>query len=280
MSSIKKKLKNKIRSYIFGWKHYKKEYALMGISRMEIIRLFQLSNLKKGVVSTTLYNHPIHTFNNYFWYLHSIDELFIEEVYKCRFNTDTPVILDCGANIGLSVIYFKKLFPKARVTAFEPDNNLYNNILFNIDSFKLSDVEVVNKGVWKESTTLHFSAGGTLGGTIVENNSNLSNLISIETVRLREYLNTKIDFLKIDIEGAEYEVIKDIKDLLVNVDNLFLEYHSEGNSPQVLHVMLQWIQEAGFKYHIKNAWENQKYPFIEKGHPIFDMQLNIFCYRV
>ena len=47
-------------------------------------------------------------------------ELFGLEIYKFNSEKTEPFIIDCGANIGLSVIYFKKLFPKAKVIAFEP----------------------------------------------------------------------------------------------------------------------------------------------------------------
>src|SRR5690606_29753371 len=57
---------------------------------------------------------------NGFDLLHSLKEIFVEEVYKVQLRPN-PLIIDCGANIGLSVIYFKRHFPDARVIAFEPD---------------------------------------------------------------------------------------------------------------------------------------------------------------
>ena len=48
-------------------------------------------------------------------------ELFEHQIYKFKCDTETPYIIDCGANIGLSIIYFKLLFPKAEIIAFEPD---------------------------------------------------------------------------------------------------------------------------------------------------------------
>src|SRR6478672_5618518 len=52
--------------------------------------------------------------------MHGLNEIFIEEVYKQSLPPN-PYIIDCGANIGLSVIYLKQMFPDARIIAFEPD---------------------------------------------------------------------------------------------------------------------------------------------------------------
>jgi hypothetical protein len=45
------------------------------------------------------------------WHWHSLQEIFLEETYKFTSPKPDPVIIDCGANIGLSIIYFKKLYP-------------------------------------------------------------------------------------------------------------------------------------------------------------------------
>ena len=49
------------------------------------------------------------------------NELFADACYSFRAQTDSPLIFDCGSNIGLSILFFKKLYPKARVIGFEPD---------------------------------------------------------------------------------------------------------------------------------------------------------------
>src|SRR5688572_8635835 len=51
----------------------------------------------------------------------SYSEIFKRGIYRFETPSESPQIIDCGANIGLSVIYFKRLFPAARITAFEAD---------------------------------------------------------------------------------------------------------------------------------------------------------------
>jgi hypothetical protein len=102
----------------------------------------------------------------------------------------------------------------------------------------------------------------------------------VEVVRLRDLLHEEIDFLKIDIEGAEYEVLKDCRDKISNAKNVFIEFHGEADQPQQLHEMLLWMTEAGFRYNIKDAWNNQPHPFLKRKNKGRDLQLNLFFFKL
>lgn len=213
-----------------------------------------------------------------FWYLHSLNELFIEEVYKFKSDKENPRIIDCGSNLGFSIIYFKKLFPKANITGFEPDNDICTMAKYNLEKFDIDDVDLQQKAVWINNDPMIFAKLGSLSGHFVDKDAD--NTIRIESVRLKDYLHEKIDFLKIDIEGPEFEIIKDCSSSLKNVENIFVEYHSFAENPQMIGELLIYLKDAGFKIYIKEAWENMKNPFIEKKGPHFDLQLNIFGYRL
>jgi FkbM family methyltransferase len=218
-------------------------------------------------------------FSSPFWFLHSIDEIFIQEVYKFCSEKESPYIIDCGSNIGLSVIYFKTLFSKARVVAFEADPTVFDELRNNIGEYGYNDVSLVNAAVWTDNTTITFKSEGSVGGMINPTGTSETNDVQVPAIRLKEYLEEEIDFLKIDIEGAEYLVLKDCKALLSNVRNLFIEYHEEKLDAQKLHEILQWLDHAGFKYYIKEAWNNMTNPFTKKYNDHFHSQLNIFCFR-
>ncbi len=90
----------------------------------------------------------------------------------------------------------------------------------------------------------------------------------------------RIDFLKMDIEGAEWEVLKDCAEKLSNVQNFFLEYHGKVQDTSRLNDLLHIMNRNKFKVYIRNAADNLAYPFIEKNtSTIYDVQLNIFCYK-
>lgn len=207
-------------------------------------------------------------------------ELFIGEIYKFVSDSKSPYILDCGANIGLSVIYFKKLYPDARIIAFEPDEGVAKVFEENVKAFSLKDVELVQRGLWNKETVLSFSSEGADAGRIEQNNSNVD-LVEIRTISLKSYLQDRIvDFLKIDIEGAETIVLEDCKDLLRNVKNIFVEYHSFENAPQSLSLIFQILQDAGFRIHITAPGLSSPQPLMERViYMGMDMQINIYGFR-
>ena len=102
---------------------------------------------------------------------------------------------------------------------------------------------------------------------------------AFSATRLKDYLSEPIDFLKLDIEGAEREVLLDCAGSLTNVDHLFVEYHGYPGEQQGLADILRVIQAAGFRYHIKDAYLVE-HPFVEArrdGH--MPLQLNIFAHK-
>lgn len=218
------------------------------------------------------------TFSNPFWFLHSLEEIFVDEVYKFEPSKDKMLILDCGANVGLSVVYLKNQFPNAEIIAFEPDRKVFSQLKSNIENFGFQDVKLVNAATWINEGKLNFAAEGSVGGRISDIQEVISN--EVDAVRLRDYIaNNKVFFLKIDIEGAEYDVLKDCKDVLGNVENLFIEFHNRNNEDNTLDEILTWAREAGFTTYIKEAWNNMPFPFTKKDIGGYHLQLNIFCYR-
>lgn len=261
---------------------YSSRLSLLGIPKGERKKLYKQMNVHVAEMNTVLFHKNI-AITSPFWYLHSLQELFVDEVYKFNSKTDKPYILDCGANIGLSAIYFKRVYPASRITAFEPDAQLCNIALKNLSSFGYDDIEIVQKAVWVADESLNFKADGQLGGRLNNNEDTVDSgaTFKVEATRLKNYLFEKVDFLKIDIEGAEYDVLKDCANDLKNVENLFVEYHGEAsNKEQTLAEILNIISNAGFRYYIKEAWDNLPNPFMRYNYnPLYDLQLNIFAYK-
>jgi FkbM family methyltransferase len=210
-------------------------------------------------------------------YLHGLKEIFLEGVYL----QDLPAnahILDCGAHIGLSIIYLKNICPTAKITAFEPDIENFKLLEKNIKSHHLDNVNLLQKAVWNENTTINFRQEGNMSSRIVDSLS--SNTLSVQAVRLRDYIGDNIEFLKLDIEGAEYRVLRDIKDTLSRVSKLFIEYHGSFDQNEELIEIFEMVNKAGYKFYIKEAANNFSHPFLRNhANPDYDIQLNIFCFR-
>ena len=202
--------------------------------------------------------------------------VFIDEIYFQHLGP-SPLILDCGANIGLSVIYLKKLFPEARIVAFEPDEQNFGLLEKNVASFGFSKVELRQEAVWTENTNITFSASGTLGSKIESGVNKYTT--TVKATRLKDFLQDPVDFLKLDIEGAEYTVLKDAAEKIRAAKNIFIEYHGNFEQNEELTEIFELLIQNGFHYYIKEAAPVYRTPFSRNNPTTFDLQLNIFCFQ-
>ena len=212
--------------------------------------------------------------------LHSLKEIFVDEIYNIDFTTKDPFIIDCGSNIGLAIIYLKSRYPAAKIIAFEPDKSNFELLQKNVLHNSWSNIDLHNKAIWKEDGILSFKTEGTLGSKIEEGSTD-ENIQKVTAVRLKNLLTRKVDFLKIDIEGAEYEVLKDCADSLFNVTHLFIEFHGYFDKMFQLTEIFEIVKKNGFAFYIKEADAVYKTPFSRSEKKVnYDLQLNIFCFRV
>jgi FkbM family methyltransferase len=209
--------------------------------------------------------------------LHMYWEIIEQQIYRFEARGRAPYIIDGGANIGLSVYYFKQLYPAARVVAFEPDETLFAVLERNVRRWGFQHVELVRRALWSAETTLAFRADGALGGRVTEAGGGAE--VSVQTARLRDYLDRDVDLLKLDIEGAETEVLLDCADLLPRAEHVFVEYHSFAESEQTLHVVMNVLAGAGFRLHVQPQFCSER-PFVRRElNDGMDLQLNIFAFR-
>ncbi|MBA4056612.1 MAG: FkbM family methyltransferase [Marivirga sp.] len=209
--------------------------------------------------------------------LFTYKEIFKESIYKFTPTSRRPFIIDAGANIGLSVLYFKQLIPDAKILAFEPDGKIFSVLGDNVKEFGLNDVTLVNKGLWNDDQNLRFHSEGADAGRI----SDASDAVNVIAVtRLSTYLTETVDLLKIDIEGAETVVLQECKDYLHHVRNIFVEYHSFVGQEQSLPELLSILKQSGFRVNINAPGLVSKNPFIKvNAYNGMDMQLNIYGVR-
>ena len=84
-------------------------------------------------------------------FLGSYHDILGRQVYRFASNRERPAVLDCGANIGLATLYWKQLYPAARVIAFEPDPEIFTALAWNCSEWQVADVQLVNSAVWTRS---------------------------------------------------------------------------------------------------------------------------------
>lgn len=206
-------------------------------------------------------------------------DIFADENYKFQTKTSSPVIYDCGANIGLSCLYFKRLYPSSAIKAFEVDPGIAQVLSNNMNRNNISGVEVINKAVWTNNNGIEIVLEGADAASIYAKGKKTH----IESVSLKEMIEAEssIDMLKMDIEGAEIDIIRDCRNSLNNIKNIFIEYHSFITDKQYLNEILEILKENNFRYFIRQAADRQQ-PFINrrnKNFPEVDLQLNIYAYK-
>lgn len=210
--------------------------------------------------------------------LHTYKEIFGRDIYNFKADREIPLVIDCGSNIGISVLYFHSIHPKAEIIAFEPDENNFELLNKNINAATIQHCQPHQAAIWTHNGTISFDATESEASHISENKDGKQ----VKCVRLADILaqHEHVDFLKIDIEGAEYEVMKDCAKLLSHVQNMFLEYHGKTNETYKLNELLQIVRENGFSVYIQNAADTLEQPFVNKttSGP-YDVQLNLFCYK-
>ena len=216
-------------------------------------------------------------FRNPFEFLVTFQEIFTEGIYNCTLSQD-PYIIDCGANIGISTMYFKYAYPGSRIISFEPDETNFEILKLNLETNNLQDIQIRKEAVWKEDTKLNFSNDANMASKIEMLDAKNSNIV--DAISLDKFIDRKVDFLKMDIEGAEYEVMKSIKEKLNLIENMFIEYHGRFEQINELLEILEMIKKGGLKFYIKEATSVYDKPFLRTGTPNgYDIQLNIFCFR-
>ncbi len=171
--------------------------------------------------------------------------------------TATPFILDCGANIGLSVLYFKKLYPQAKIIAFEPNPETFKLLEINVQQNNLQDVQLINAAVSDSLTELEFYVNDddypwSLSDTCVKDTYGGPagwKTIKVPAVKLSAYIKQHVDLLKLDIEGMEETVLKEIEDQLDKIEEIRLEFHThKANTINDLDRTLALLNKQGFKY--------------------------------
>lgn len=244
------------------------------MARSELERIRRQPRYTHGM--TRLFRKPFkYVDSSSYYFLH--EEIFKQEVYRFNTYNPNPRIIDGGANIGMSLIYFKKRFPNARITAFEADPEIAQICNDNLASQSIRDVELHSHALWSHETELSFHREGADGGKLDVSGDKC---MRVSSVPLARYIDGPVDFLKLDIEGAEWEVLKGCKDHLYSVDKLFVEYHSFSNQPQVLPELLDLIRSSGFRIFITTPSTFSPSPLTEiKSYGGFDMVLNIFGTR-
>jgi len=149
------------------------------------------------------------------------NDIWVDKAYA-PIGGNPAVIVDAGGHIGLAAAYFATRYPHAQIYVIEPDDANFAMLTRNTEQFP--NVHRIKAGLWGEHESLHISnpdaspwafslrAGGDIEGVTVPDVLEMSG-------------RHRIDLLKMDIEGAEIEVLNSAKAWIHHVDALAIELH-------------------------------------------------------
>ena len=153
------------------------------------------------------------SFFNYSSLVFQYKEIFVHSEYHFRTDKKDPLIIDCGSNVGIAILFFKSLYPESRIIGFEPDKRTFQTLERNVKINKLHNVQVHNKAVSDKNEEIDFYydpdvPGSECMSTIKERMPKQSRKTT--SVMLSEYISSEVDFLKLDVEGSETAVIHEL----------------------------------------------------------------------
>jgi FkbM family methyltransferase len=158
------------------------------------------------------------------------EEIFIYQVYQFKTSMQSPLIIDCGSNIGISILYFKKLYPDCRILAFEPDHETFVLLDKNIKLNNLVGVTLYNFALsdFNGDALLYknHQDQGSLNSTLIKSESKPF-YESVTARKLSDFIKEEIDLIKIDVEGGETNIIDDLisNSKIKLVKEIILEFH-------------------------------------------------------
>lgn len=239
----------------------------IGLQR-EIIRAYRRLGLPISANQIDLLGYKIN-FMGESTFRFLFDEIYMEASYFFQASDDHPLIFDCGSNIGMSILFFKKLYPNAHIVAFEPDSTTFEILRRNVDQNRLSNVSLHQIALSNRVADVEFfrdaspTSSSLVMSTLQQRHRGPSVIVSARC--LSEFISSEIDLLKIDVEGAELEIMADLANTgkLRLASRLHLEYHHHvDRSVDKLSWMLQLLEENGFGYqlraHTLSPWPSER----------------------
>jgi len=166
-------------------------------------------------------------------------------IYDFTTTSTRPRIIDGGANIGMSILRFRQRHPGCHITAFEPDAGIAALCERNLQANGITDVDLRVAALGIASGTAMFSADQGSGGRVTQEGDRV---VTVET--LSSHLDQMADFVKLNIEGGECEVLEEVERAgrLGNISQMVVEYHGWPDRPPRLGQLLSLLERNGFRY--------------------------------
>lgn len=214
------------------------------------LAVFGLRNFRKG--------HLLHLRNGtHFEVFHfmealTINEIFGENDYRLKEGRSTHTIIDIGANIGTFSIFAALKNPGAKVIAYEPSKKTFHQFCENISLNKLEEnIFPKKQAIGGKNGKLKLYDSGISGQKSIYRTRGEGKYESVEVITLKDVFSKNrinvCDFMKIDCEGAEYDILMNTpKDLFKKIRKISLEFHEIKPDQDHSH-LTAFLKGVGYK---------------------------------
>jgi len=205
-------------------------HGLLGIiknkqfkTKTKLILLFDYFNLLLKLVKATLlktkYNfvkirafNLILYFDSIYTFFYVFNEIFCMVVYPPIKNV--KLYIDVGANIGISILWNRLFNPNCSVLAFEPNAKYFEYLKKNLKINNIKGVKIYPLCISNKTGNAKFYLINdiiqSLNSGLILNRNLPHKIIDVRTDRLSRYINQSVSLLKMDVEGAEYDILEDL----------------------------------------------------------------------
>jgi len=158
------------------------------------------------------------------------EEIIVNSEYYFEPSSPPQVIIDAGANIGLTSVYYANKFPDAKIIAIEPEETNFEMLKRNTDHYP--NIFPIQGALWREEAVLNLSNPGTGNWGYQTNEQQACETteggkipgMTVDKL-MEQYGCDFIDILKIDIEGSEKEVFETSAPWIDRVGAIIVELH-------------------------------------------------------
>jgi FkbM family methyltransferase len=192
----------------------------------------------------------------------------IEEYKKLNFDiNNNDVVVDVGAHIGLFTLYASQFCNKGKIYSFEPVKENYKLLLENVKSNNLKQVTTFNFAVSNSNDPIKLFINDDEAGHSMFYTSSQSLIVDSISLQ-RIFDDNHIDycnFLKLDCEGAEYEIIKTLPTTYFKkIDKIIIEYHLADSHPELLIELKEILITNNFEIHTKPSFLGMGFLYAKK----------------
>lgn len=198
-------------------------------------------------------SEPFSLRNNPYDYA-TFEEVLLREAYNIPLNYIPSTIIDAGANIGLTAIFFANRFSQSIIVALEPDTGNFEMLTANTKAYR--NIIPVKCGLWNNDAYLEVVDEHKGNNAFIVKESGAGKKGSIKAVSVTSVMDEfnwdKIDILKMDIEGSEKKVFEQgYEEWLPKVKILIIELH-DRIAPGSSNAVFKALNNYNFSFDLKS----------------------------